>query len=140
MNLRGKATIKFAILISVASWITPNEGNAQPMCGTTPAPAHNNGVGGTYHSCLPLGAPGNLSTYNQSMAQEAALSWQPNPANVSSAQCGIPGRANTPQVVLNEPPNSCAVWAYTGPAAGHVHLNTADNNCLCPTTSDPTWN
>jgi retron-type reverse transcriptase len=37
-------------------------------------------------------------------------------------------------------PNSCAAWGYTGQIADHIHLNTANNNCICPTTSDPTWN
>jgi hypothetical protein len=132
MNLSRKWTIKLAIVISVASWILPNEGSAQQMCGTTSAPAHNNGVGETYSNCAPLGPP-----VNESMAMAAAQSWQPSSGMGSQAQCI---GTNPPQVVFKQTPNSCAIWAYSGRTTGHVHLNTASDDCVCPTLSDPTWN
>jgi hypothetical protein len=97
---------------------------------------HQNGLGQTYNSALPLGNPGAASSYNQSMAQAAANAW-PASGTVSSAVCAVPRNA---QMVTKQTTNSCAAWAYTGQIAGRVHLNTANKNCICPTTSDPTWN
>ena len=97
---------------------------------------HQNGLGQTYQDALPLGTPGNQASYNQAMEQEAANSW-PQTGTVSSAVCNVPRNA---QMVTKKTATACAVWGYTGSIAGRVHLNTANNNCICPTTSDPTWN
>jgi hypothetical protein len=97
---------------------------------------HQNGLGQTYSDAASLGSPGNQSSYTQVMAQEAANSW-PQTGTVSSAVCNVPRNA---QMVTKKTATSCAAWTYTGPIAGHVHLNTANNNCMCPSASDPTWN
>jgi hypothetical protein len=98
---------------------------------------HENGLGQSYSSPSPLGTPGNAGTYDQPMAQTAASAW-PFSGNVSSGRCGPTGSG--PLIVFKQTENSCAAWAYTGPIAGRVHLNAANNACTCPTTSDPTWN
>jgi hypothetical protein len=97
---------------------------------------HQNGVGQTYSNDTPLGTPGHASSYNVTMAIGAANAW-PQTGIVSSATCAVP--RNT-QMVMKQGTDACAVWAYTGTMAGHVHLNTANNTCNCPTTTDPTWN
>ncbi len=108
------------------------------VCGVSVAQTqHQNGLGQSYSSPAPLGTPGVAATYSQTMAQTAAQAW-PSSGNVSSAKCGSAG--NAPLVVFKQTPTSCAAWAYTGSVAGRVHLNMANNSCLCPSTSDPTWN
>jgi hypothetical protein len=98
---------------------------------------HSNGLGQNYSSPSALGTPGNAGTYTQTMAQAAAAAW-PSSGNVSSAKCG--SIASAPLVVFKQAPTSCAAWAYTASVAGRVHLNMANNSCLCPSTTDPTWN
>jgi hypothetical protein len=98
---------------------------------------HSNGLGQSYVDAAPLGTPGNPATYASSMANAAANAW-PTSGTIASGQCGSGVAAS--QHVRKQTQTSCAVWVYSKPLAGHVHLNTANNNCLCPTTSDPVWN
>jgi hypothetical protein len=99
---------------------------------------HNNGLGQSYvDPAHPLGTPGQAATYTSTMANDAANAW-PVSGTISTATCGSGPTAS--QNVMKQTATSCAVWAYTKSMAGHVHLNTANNNCSCPTTSDPAWN
>jgi hypothetical protein len=101
---------------------------------------HQNGLGQSYvDPADPLGTPGNAGTYNVNMATLAATAWQqPGPEKSSSGQCGRGGPTPS-QAVTKQTATSCAVWAFTGALAGHVHLNQA-NTCVCPSPSDPAWN
>jgi hypothetical protein len=77
--------------------------------------------------------PGNPATYKLELAMYAANSWGPAIA-IQQIMC------NAAPAVIKQAQTSCAVWAYGGSAAGHVFLNSANNNCLCPRVSDPAWN
>lgn len=100
---------------------------------------HNNGLGQSYVNSSPVGQPGNVSTYNLNMANAAANAW-PTSGTISPVQCRGPLGRTTYPAVFKQGPTACAVWAYTGPMAGHVHANGADNNCYCPAATDPPWN
>jgi len=97
---------------------------------------HPNGLGQSYSDCSPLGTPGTASTYNATMANEAASAWTTSGA-ISSATCG--SGPTLAQVVIKQGTSSAAVWAYTGSSAGHVFLNSVNNTPTCPITTDPTW-
>src|SRR5262245_55986983 len=92
---------------------------------------HINGLGQNYSSPVPLGVPGNQTTYSLAMAQAAASAW-PESGTIGSATCGGP---TAPKVVMKQTPTSCAAWVYSGNLAGRVKL-TAGRNCLCPSISD----
>ena len=135
MLLRGKATIKLAILISMASWLPSTEGSAQTLiCGSTPAPAHNNGFGGLYYSCLPKGPP-----FTAAMATAAAQAWAASNGGsaitISSVQC-TGGGSNL--AVVAQGGTQCPVWNYSGSHAGYAMIGPS---CFCPgsNTSYP-WN
>jgi cysteine-rich repeat protein len=98
-------------------------------CGTT----HLNGLGQNFFDCAPLAVPGNAATYNSTLAAEARSAW-PFSGNDQTLLCGSESGA------ARMTANSCALWIYTGPLAGHVHLNTAGAGCFCASASDPTWN
>ncbi len=102
-------------------------------CGGSGEPPHVNGLGKSFDDCTPLGVPGNGATYSHTMAVEALRAWPPF---VSQADCTC---GTSAKCVYSQTATSCAIWVYASPTAGYVHLNTTDNNCLCPTTSDPTW-
>ena len=91
---------------------------------SSPSYTHNNGLGQAFTSPYPLG------TYTQITAQEAASAWGkgvPSPITCSGSNA-----------IMVETPNSAAVWAYTGTAAGHVHLSSS-SVAVCPSTNDLTW-
>ena len=96
---------------------------------------HDNGLGQSYADSGPLGVPGNAATFTANMANSAAMAW-PSIGTIISGQCAGPGAAG---MVAKQTPTSCAVWVYSSNRAGHVHLNTANNSCICPTTSDLVW-
>jgi len=103
-------------------------------CGNGCATIHSNGLGQNYFDCFPLGTPGSAGTYNLTMAQEARAAW-PMAGTDSTATC--PG---SQAAAFRQTSTMCAVWVYSGSLAGYVHLNAANNSCLCPSGSDPTWN
>jgi hypothetical protein len=100
---------------------------------------HSNGVGGTYttNCSRPLGTPGDASTYNFFMANQARASYAP-PGGVlfdNTVSC------DTGTALQRASPNQCVTWMYSGPAAGHVNVTfAAAGTCSCPTTDDGTWN
>ena len=103
---------------------------------------HQNGLGGTYSDCAPLGIPGNASTYNQTMATEAALSWG-HGTNAVMYLCG--NSAPYQDIISIDNTNGpSANWSYTngteGPVAGHVNTNPTGIADLCPVSTDATWN
>jgi hypothetical protein len=111
---------------------------------------HNNGMGWGYCDAAPLGTPGNQNTYTVTMATKARMQSGGGPG---AAQCltGIgtvpagqePSGEAVQAVQSIRGANVCVSWAYTGNNAGHVHsnsLNSSSGPCLCPTTTDPTWN
>jgi len=104
-------------------------------CGSACMPQHQNGLGQTYDDCAPLGVPGNQATYSVTMAGEARAAW-PTVGTDGAGKCTGP---NGGDALFRQTASSCAVWLYTGSAAGHVHLNTASNSCVCASGSDPTW-
>jgi len=91
--------------------------------------SHSNGVGQTYDDCVdPLGTPGMATTYNLTMAMDAAASR--GAGTVSVRTCGT---SNTVEDIFG---GMCAEWAYSGPLAGHVSLA---GSCTCPTNVSPSW-
>jgi hypothetical protein len=105
-------------------------------CGSSCMLQHQNGLGQTYDDCTPLGVPGNQATYSLNLATKARAAW-PSTGTDGSGKCVGP---NGGDALSRQTTTSCAVWLYTGSAAGHVRLNTADTTCYCPSTADPTWN
>ncbi len=100
--------------------------------------SHQNGLGQSYTDPAPPGTPGSAATYSHTMAIEAAQAWPMVGIRPLSRKCG--NGAGAAEAISMQSPAHCAVWAYTGPAAGHVRLNTANNTCVCPTVTDPAWN
>ena len=105
--------------------------------------SHQNGLGGTYSDCAPLGTPGTPSTYNSTMANEAAMSWS-STGTISSAQCG--SGLNTASVVIDQAGVSgpTATWVYAASGnlvatVGHV-FRSANATAFCPVATDPAWN
>jgi hypothetical protein len=110
-------------------------------CSGACEPPHVNGLGQSFHDCAPLGVPGTNSTYSYALASEARAAW---PAIGADSDC-ICGSGSATTCVSRQTATSCAVWEFhsavglTSPA-GHVNLNSANNSCFCPATTDPTWN
>jgi hypothetical protein len=112
---------------------------------------HSNGMGVGYCDAAPLGTPGNQNTYTVTMATKArdvTTGFSSTPGFATQCLTGIgtvpagqePSGDAVQAVQAKQGTNSCATWAYTGNNAGHVHLNSQSQTCLCPTTTDPTWN
>jgi cysteine-rich repeat protein len=108
---------------------------ATTLCcaGACAVAGHQNGLGQLYDSCDQFGTPGNPATYNLNMATAARNAWPPNGNNGTGA-CGAGNQA-----VSKTTASSCALWVYTGPFAGFVHLNSLNSTCICPSATDPTW-
>jgi hypothetical protein len=98
-----------------------------------PQIAHANGLGQNYGACSPLAVPGDPATYSVTMANRARAAWPVTGTPLDTLHC------NTFLVVARQTSNSCALWAYQGAMAGHVHLS-ATQACACPATTDPSWN
>jgi hypothetical protein len=130
-----------------------------PGCctGTTPTTSgtkmtqHNNGQGGTYFDCYPLGTPGTPSTFNVTMATDAANSDTTQTGSIiGSFTCGSGTSLVTSlckSLDTNGATGTCTCWAYaSGGAAGanaivgHTYFNPGNNGCLCQATTDPSWN
>ena len=89
----------------------------------------------TYRNCRALGTPGDATTYDSSMAFDAA----------QELQLRLPGSFTVPHtcdgvVVLSHQPGPTTnyyAFAWAGPAAGHARQSAGA--IACPTTGDPTW-
>src|SRR5262245_44262528 len=130
-SIRGKSILGFGAL--VAMLVATSSATAQMTCSGQPAPAHVNGLGQSFNSCAPLATPGVASSYNLQLATAARSAW-PYQGTDMTATC-----ANRAQAVFRQTATTCAVWQFTGPNAGHVHLSTTNNNCLCADATDPVW-
>ena len=131
----------------------PTDPAAPACCATTKCQTkHNNGFGGNYYDCSPLGQPGvSPTTYTATMANEAALSFTTqngtasggwncgNAANGSSSICKTAGSGTS---------GTCTCWVYDATGTyintiGHAYASsgtTKDAGCFCPGNTDPTWN
>jgi hypothetical protein len=89
---------------------------------------HDNGVGQNFYDCSVLGVPGRASTYNFSLAKEAAAAASGTKLVVSSCPGG--------EVLGASTPHGYAYWGYTGSIAGYVKLSGAPE---CPSVTSPTW-
>ena len=124
-----------------------------PGCCTGSAPsvsgsamvAHDNGVGGTYFDCFPLGTPGVASSYNMTMALDAAASDSAQAGTASGGWtcAGVTSICKT--AAANGKSGTCTCWGYAsdGSAAaaalvGHVDVSSS-GGCLCLVSSDPLW-
>jgi hypothetical protein len=122
---------------------------APACCGTGCQTVHNNGWGGNYFDCSPLGQPGVSGTYTSQMGNLAAFSY--------TAQSGTPsggwtcGSGNNTTKSICKPSTTdqtctCWVWDGTGTYAnriGHTYRSSgmgSDKGCLCPFATDPMWN
>ncbi len=115
---------------SGSATITAVSGPFQNSITVTVACSHSNGLGQTYDDCADaLGAPGNAGSYNQTMASRAATAW--GAGTISAVSCGVSN------AVEDKFAGMCAVWAYSGPLAGHVQLAVT---CNCPISTSVTWN
>jgi hypothetical protein len=107
-------------------------------CNITPGPpvcTHSVGIGGlSYTDCnFPLGIPGEPSTYNQVMANDAASAFNAHLGGTDTITLGFCGGS---AVVILTPASGTAIeWSFGDGTAGHV-----DPNGFCPTVLDPTWN
>ena len=68
-------------------------------CGSACQTTHSNGLGNGYFDCFPLGAPGNASTYNATMASEASAAWS-HTGTTLTGTCG--GGSNAPKFVAKQ--------------------------------------
>src|SRR5262249_34582213 len=105
-------------------------------CATACQTTHMNGLGQKYYDCTALGTPGIPSTYTGTMATEAADAWTTS-VTATPCQCGT--GASAPRCYYKQTATACAVWLYTGGLAGYVHLEPT-SSCICPGSTDPTWN
>jgi hypothetical protein len=108
-------------------------------CSGACEPHHVNGLGQSFEDCAALGVPGSASTYSYTMATEARAAWS-FAGSDNDCTCGAPNASCVSRSIGGASSGYCAVWTYTSATAGHVFLNSANGNCLCPTTFDPTWN
>ena len=104
---------------------------------------HQNGLGGTYADCRPLGTPGNAATYTEQMAIEAAESWGHGYAE-DGWQCGTVAPYQLLIAVVNTAGPS-ASWSYTslpsqGLYAGYVSYDNSGSDLQCPITGGASWN
>jgi hypothetical protein len=97
-------------------------------CGSACMFKHSNGVGQNYFDCSPLGTPLNASTYDVTMATEAAGAFCPGTS--VGRVCG-----GSDCIELNGC-GMCGRWCYSGPLAGRVRLG---GSCACPTGASSTW-
>ncbi len=147
-NATGKCT-GGACGIACNSGFANCDGNAGNGCECTGniccsgacEPAHQNGLGQGYDDCSPLGVPGTNSTYSYTLATEARNAWPMSSAGDADCICGT---GSTTTCVWRQTATSCAVWEFHSASgasspAGHVNLNTANNNCYCPASTNPTW-
>ncbi len=110
-------------------------------CSGACEPAHIDGLGQGFDDCSPLGVPGNNTNYTYTLATEARAAWPFTTIDDEDCVCGT---GSTTTCVWRATATQCAVWEFhnavggTSPA-GHVNLNTANNNCYCPVSTDPTW-
>jgi PKD repeat protein len=129
---------------STTTTITATDAGVSGFTGlTVTCRLHQNGLGQTYSDCAPLGTPGNSSTYNQTMAQEAATAWNAS-GTIQMEQCG--SGANVAQVVVDQvsPAGPTAVWTYSATGTqtatvGHVFASSS-STASCPLSADPAWN
>src|SRR5262245_20226511 len=130
MTISRRAGVTLLMAAVIVLVLQPFDVTAQYniTCGGNPPPPHVNGLGQAFNDCSPLGVPGSAATYSQTLAAEARAAW-PNAGTDANATASSPTRD---QAVYRQTTNSCAVWAYTGPNAGHVRLNTANKNCYFP--------
>ena len=101
-------------------------------CGSGCQSAHQNGLGGYFFDCEPLG------THTLTQAAAACLA---HTGDIS--QCFNLGAAcdsGTTSAVCSSGNMECACWTYAGTNPGRVFLNGGNTSCLCPLATDPTWN
>ncbi|HEY8807416.1 MAG TPA: hypothetical protein VIN70_07515 [Candidatus Limnocylindria bacterium] len=108
---------------------------------------HETGVGGmTYQLCVPLGVPGNETTYTETMAFAAAdaviaREFSLTVVSRSYVSCGGFGAVWLKMTLAYYPsPELEVIWQYAGPAAGRVYAVGGGYGAVCPTTFEPTWN
>jgi len=103
-----------------------------PCCAAGLCNPHQNGLGQQYTDCSdPAGTPGSGSTYNATMATDAAKAWLPGGA-IAALTCS--GQS----CIENVGGGHCAVWCYTGTLGGYVH-QSATSTCACPTSASGPW-
>jgi hypothetical protein len=111
----------------------PDDGGSGP-CGGFEYVQHDNGLGGRWFDCNPLG------TYSESTARAAAQSWNAS-AVISLATCGIFPQLT--HVLVAQTPSEEAVWVYSGPPTstlvGRVQLFTGADVGSCPGVASPIW-
>jgi hypothetical protein len=97
---------------------------------------HPNGLGQYYIDCAdPLGTPGVASTYNSTMALDAANAWGHGTPKQTSCWSG--SNQSCYAVSGN---GACATWCYTGAVAGRVEqMFTSWCNNVCPSTTSTSW-
>jgi hypothetical protein len=103
-------------------------------------------------SCAAPGTPGTDSSYSEAMAAAAvAAAPQPSTSACSDPPCVGEGSCPDSTTKVNvyyddrtDTGGPCIVWAFetagsgsSKTTSGYVHVDTT--GCLCPTTSDPTW-
>jgi len=103
--------------------------------------------------CAPLGTPGTDSTYSQALAAAAAAAApQQSASKCSQPPCTGVGSCTSSTTAmdayyddLTDTGGPCYVWTFKSTTAsgtkhpsGHVHMDPLQ--CVCPTSSDPTWN
>jgi hypothetical protein len=118
------------------------------MCQTV----HNNGFGGNYFDCSPLGQPGiSPTTYTTTMATEAAVSFAAQNGTASGGWNCTSGSDTSYSICKtagNGKTGTCTCWVYDGTgtyisAIGHAYKSSGgsgDSGCFCPDNTDPTWN
>ncbi|MGH7735534.1 MAG: Ig-like domain-containing protein, partial [Gemmatimonadales bacterium] len=111
-NAAGSQGLATASNTTGTTTITATDAGVSGFTGlTVTCRLHQDGLGQTYTDCAALGTPGNSSTYNQTMAQEAAAAWNAS-GTIQMEQCGT--GANVAQIVVDQasPAGPTAAWTY----------------------------
>jgi hypothetical protein len=99
--------------------------------------AHDDGLGGAYDYCGPIGTPGDATSYDAAMAMAAATEWAAGSGTPRVTSCTTSkGTCTAVEVIAG---GQCARWCFGGDAAGHVWA-AKTTTCTCPWPTDPTWN
>ena len=130
----------------------PTDPAAPACCGASCQTVHNNGYGGHYYDCSPLGQPGvSPTTYTATMGNEAAISFATQNGTASGGwTCGNGSNGNSSicKTAGSGKSGTCTCWVYDATGTyintiGHTYKSSgtgSDTGCFCPGNTDPTWN
>jgi len=127
----GQTCVGGACCSTVVCGATCCDGGSACCAGSTCPPAHDNGAGGSYFDCNPLGS------YSEAAALAAALSWAQSGARVTVGLV-CPNDCIAWQVTVNQI-TSTGVWCHAGATQGRARV-VQSAVPVCPGAGDSPWN